>query len=393
MCINVVRPFLQLLCAGYLLCQISEGRTACGDVTAEFTSVKRLLQAKSYNDAAANLSRLRECNNLSPLQMFEIGWLYGRARHFRDALSVFQRVPEDVPDRSSHQYAIALSQFELADYKGAVETLKTSEAEGGLTPESVNLLAVSYSKLALYEQAQSILTQEIQRHREDQSAYLNLITLYADQDRYTEAARIASDAVKAFPQSAEVLVVRGAANTLTGQLDQAYEDFSNAIRLAPNWADPRFFLALTRYKQGKFTDAITALESANRSGIADSDLHYLLAECLLKRNAANTQAALQELDTAIQLNNNSVSARALRGKLLLEAGKPKEAVADLELAHQRYPNSRTATYSLARAYQRSGRREESQLLFDKLRSGKIDAVNELSQRRLNEVLIQKEAQP
>ncbi|MBV9678454.1 MAG: tetratricopeptide repeat protein [Acidobacteriaceae bacterium] len=330
---------------------------------------------------------------MSPLQLFEIGWLYGRARHFNEALSVFQSVPDGVPDRPSHQYAVALSEFELANYKGAIKVLKTLETEGNLSPESANLLAVSYSKLALYEQAQSILLQEIQRHREDQSAYLNLVTLYADQDRYAEAAVVASDAVQAFPESAEVRVVRGAANTLIGQLDEAYDDFSNAIRLAPDWADPRFFLALTRYKQGKFTDAIHSLESANRRGIVDSDLHYLLAECLLKLNAANTQAALRELHKAIELNSNSASARALRGKLLFEAGSTKEAVADLERAHQRDPGSRTAAYNLARAYQKLGRKEDSQLLFQQLRSGKIDAVGELSQRRLNEALIQKEAQP
>jgi tetratricopeptide (TPR) repeat protein len=235
--------------------------------------------------------------------------------------------------------------------------------------------------------------EEIQRHREDQPAYLNLVTLYADQDRYAEAAKIASDAVQVFPESAEVLVVRGAANTLIGQLEKAYEDFSDAIRIAPDWADPRFFLALTRYKQGKFTDAINSLELANRRGIADSDLHYLLAECLLKLSAANTQAAMRELNKAVELNSNSVSARALRGKLLLETGNIKDAMGDLERAHQRDPGSRAAAYNLARAYQKSGRREESNLLFEQLRSGKIDSMSELSQRRLNEALIRKDAQP
>src|SRR5438270_2891391 len=148
MYIDMVRTSLCLLVfVGSLLCQSSEGRTSC-DVTAEFVSVKRLLQAKNYGDAAASLGRLKECDNLSPLQRFEIGWLYGRARHFNEALSVFQSVPDDVPDRPSHQYAVALSEFELANYGGAIKVLKTLEMEGSLSPESANLLAVSYSKLA-----------------------------------------------------------------------------------------------------------------------------------------------------------------------------------------------------------------------------------------------------
>jgi predicted Zn-dependent protease len=93
------------------------------------------------------------------------------------------------------------------------------------------------------------------------------------------------------------------------------------------------------------------------------------------------------------LISNSVSARALRGKLLLEAGNTKEAVGDLERAHQGDPGSRAAAYNLARAYQKLGRKEDSQLLFKQLRNREIDAVSELSQRRLNEALTQKEAQP
>jgi tetratricopeptide (TPR) repeat protein len=363
------------------------------DVTAVFASAKQHLQAKRYEDATAILDRLKNCDNLSPLESFEMGWLYGRARHFAAALNVFKTVPVDVPNRASHEYAIALSNFELANYRSTVETLKGLAKEEALSAESANLLAVSYSKLGLYGQAESTLSQEIQHNRGDLTAYLNLVTLYADQDRFAEAEKIASKAAEEFPKSSEVFLVRGAANTLIGQLDKAYDDFSRAASLAPNEADPRFFLALTSYKEGKFVEAANSLESANRLGIVDSDLHYLRAECLLKVNGANTQPAIAELNRAIELNTNSVSARALRGKLLMESGRTKEAAADLERAHQQDPNSRSAAYNLARAYRTLGLTEESRLLFEQLRNQKADSLGELSQRRLNQVLTRRESQP
>ncbi len=363
------------------------------DVTAAFAQAKQHLQAKRYDQAAAILDKLKSCDILSPLKSFEMGWLYGRARHFAEALNIFKSVPGDVPDRASHQYAIALSAFELADYRSTVEILETLEKEGPLSTESANLLSVSYSKLRLYRQAELSLTREIQHNRNDLPAYLNLVTLYADQYKFTEAEKIASEAAEAFPNASEVFVVRGAANTLIGQLDKAYDDFAKAVNLAPDKADPRFFLALTRYKQDRFVDAISYLESANRLGIADSDLHYLLAECLLKVNGPNTQAAMVELNRAIELNTNSVSARALRGRLLLGAGRVKEAVGDLELALRHDPSSRSALYNLARAYRTLGRTEESRLLFDRIQNQKPDSLGELSERRLNQVLTQKETQP
>jgi tetratricopeptide (TPR) repeat protein len=189
-----------------------------------------------------------------------------------------------------------------------------------------------------------------------------------------------------FPNSADVLIVQGAANTLLGHLDQAYEDFAAATRLAPTRADARFFLGLIDYKQGKFPDAISTLQGALKDGIADADLHYLIAECLLKLHSANTDQALHELDRALELNTDLLSARTLRGKLLLEAGHPEKALADLEFANHRDRDSRAALYNLARAYRALGRVSDAQALFRQLRTETADTLNEFSNTRLNEAL-------
>jgi tetratricopeptide (TPR) repeat protein len=381
-----------LISAGALSCVCLKAETKC-NFEADITVVENLIHSKQYDRAAATLDKLNNCDNISPLQSFEMGWLYGRARHFSEALRMFKSVPEDVPDRQSHHYAVALSTFEIADYRSTVEELKPLEAEGSLNAESANLLGVSYSKLRLYQRAQSTLVQEIQRNRDDLSAYLNLVTLYADQDMFADAAKVASQAVEAFPKSPEVFIVRGAANTLLGRLDKAHDDFRSASNLSPGKADPRFFLALTEYKQGKFSNAIDSLRSAIASGIADSDLHYLLAECLLKVDGTKRQDIMNELDHAIELNPNSVSARVLRGKLLLESSHPREGAEDLELAHHRDPGSRSAAYNLARAYQALGRLEESQLLFSQFRSQTADGITELGDRRLTSALSENGSRP
>jgi tetratricopeptide (TPR) repeat protein len=189
-----------------------------------------------------------------------------------------------------------------------------------------------------------------------------------------------------FPKSADSFIVHGAANSLLGFLDKAYEDFSTAVRLAPERADARFFLALTDYNQGNISDALTILKAAVQGGVADSDLHYLMAECLVKLDTNDSNVALNELNRAIDLNPNSVSARTLRGKLLLRAGRPKEAVSDLELAIHRDPDSRAALYNLAGAYRAVGRTSEAAALFRQLRSKTADTEKEFSDKRLNEAL-------
>jgi len=354
--------------------------------------INGILAKREYDRAASALDEFRVCPARSPLETFQLGWLYGRARRFDTALKIFNSLPRDVPDRLTHDYATALSQFELAQYQSAIDILKSDQSSGASDAKSINLLAVSYSKLGMYREAYSILAKQIQTASADITSYLNLITVCAEGGDFTRAAETAAEARRLFPNSPDVLVVQGAAEISLGHLERAYDDFGAGVRLAPLRADARFFLALTDYKQGKFHEAVDILQRAAKEGIADSDLHYLTAECLVKLDPANSAAALQELDRAVNLNPNSVSARTLRGKLLLENGQLQPALKDLEFAARRNPDSRAAVYNLARVYRAIARRTEVHALFRQVRAQTTDTLNEFSGRRLNEAMTDPMAQ-
>lgn len=357
-----------------------------------FEKVTGLLQNKNYDGASQLLDKLRNCPELSATETFQTGWLYGRARRFDTALKLFRFVPAEVPDRLTHQYAIALSKFELADYHGAADALSELPPDA-LDAKCMNLLAVSYSKLGLLQEAYSVLIQETQKNPHDLSAFLNLVTVCAEGGNFEKAAQVASQATRLFPESAEVFIAEGAANMLLGHLGEAYANFSTAVSLDPSRPDTRFFLALTNYKEGKYIDAVTVLRAAIQGGLVDSDLHYLLAECLLKVNAADTASAITELNRAIKLDDNSVSARTLRGKLLLEKGDAKEAVPDLEFANHHDPDLRGASYNLARAYRALGKEDQARALFQQLRGQTADALKTMSDQKLSDALTGRGAQP
>lgn len=270
-----------LLSASPALCHAVPAPHACNPDQV-FQKADGLLKMKHYDEAESALNQLQGCTNLSPIQTFNLGWDYGRAHDSKKALKVFQTVPPDVPDRPTHQYAIALSEFELGNYQGAVDALKGLRAEGLLDASGTNLLGVSYSKLGLYKEAYPILVEELQHNPGDLFAYLNLVTLLADTGNFKNAVEVADQAVVAFPQNPDVLVVRGAANILLGNLDKSHSDFAAAVALSPRQPDAQFLLALSDYKQGNYPNAITELKAALDLGIHDSDLHYLLAECMLK---------------------------------------------------------------------------------------------------------------
>jgi tetratricopeptide (TPR) repeat protein len=369
-----------------------QGKACVPDKT--FAQVGSLLENQDYQAAKSLLQGLESCSHLLPVQQFNVGWLYGKAHDSSDALKIFKSLRDDVPDRLTHGYAIALASFELGQYQAAIDALTALRSAGVFDAKCADLLGVSYSKLGKYQDAYAVMVENIRDNPSNPYGYFNLITLFVDTSEMDKAAQVANKAVAAFPQSAEALSMRGSIELSLDRSDDAYRDFAAAAQLAPEATDPPFFMALVDYRQLKYVEAETVLRNAIASGIADSDLHYMLAECLLRVDAANTRGALLELNQAIQLNPNSVPARALRGSTLLEAGRPEDALVDLKIARDLDPNpqrdTRNTTYMLGRAYAALGKREEAKALFAQLgqqfSSNRAYPLNQLSEQKMRAAL-------
>jgi tetratricopeptide (TPR) repeat protein len=390
---------LQLILAGvfYLVAPCVSSAAEAGNACLPdrtFAKVGSLLEKKDYQGAKTLLRSLESCPHLPPLQRFNVGWLYGKAHDSSDALKIFKSVPTEIPDRLTHGYAIALAGFELGQYQASIDTLTALRSAGIFDAKCADLLGVSYSKLGRYHEAYDVMVESLQQNPSNPYAYFNLITLFVDTRELDKAAQVADRAVAALPQDAEALSMRGSIELSQSKTEDAYRDFALAAQLSPRMPDPRFFMALIYYRQMKFEEAVKVLKTAIASGIVDSDLHYLLAECILRIDPSNLSTALAELDQAIQLNPDSVSARALRGSTLLDAGRPQDALIDLKIAKDIDPNpqrdARNTTYLLGRVYVALGKRDEAKALFAQLgpqfSSNKADTVNQLSEQKMRAAL-------
>jgi tetratricopeptide (TPR) repeat protein len=359
-----------------------------------FARVGAILQKQDFPRAKALLRALESCPQLAPLERFNIGWLYGRAHDSPDALRIFHSIQADVPDRLTHSYAIALADFELGKFQASIDTLVALRTQGIFDAKCADLLGVSYSKLDRYQDAYAVMAENIRQNPSDPYAYFNLIALFVDTSEMDKAAQVADRAVAALPQNADALSMRGSIELYRNQTEEAYRDFSAAAEHAPQSPDPRFFMALVDYRQSRFDQAAKLLRDALASGIADSDLHYILAECVLRIDPSNRSAALSELDQAIQLNPNSVPARILRGQTLLAAKRPQDAVVDLKIARDLDPDPQrdtsNTTYLLGRAYAALGQQDQAKALFAQLGHqfgpNKTDTLNQLGDQKIRAAL-------
>lgn len=363
---------------------------------AEETSeaLTKLREAESFlregkeSEAVQILDALHGARSLPPLAVFQIGWLYGQARKYQAAIAVFDSLPADVPDPLTHQYALALSYFNLERYQKTIQILEEAKQRGLTDAKSGNLLGVAYAKAGEAEKAYSNLRDGISGSPSDLLGYLNLVTVCVDYQNLSLAETVATRGVEAFPDSPKIFFRRGAVRLLAGKRDEAHRDFETARKLAPGDPEIAFFLALSDYQRGRYPDAISEIRSAIQQGTSDADLYYLLAEALLRENPRQPARPLAELDRAITLNSNLVSALVLRAKLHLQAGDAAKAVLDLERARAIEPASRPVLYGLARAYEQVGRHREAQALFATVKEDSRTSVDALATQKMERVLVE-----
>jgi len=347
-----------------------------------------LLKAGRAVEAVIELDRIRTQSGLSAILQFQLGWLYGQARKYQTAIEIFRAVPEAIPDPLTRQYAIALCHFNLGEYQKTIDILSESKKRGLTDAKAVNLLGVAYAQLGEAERAYNSLREGI-IEATDVDGYLNLVTLCVEYRNNELAEKIATQGIAAFPNDKHLFIYRGAVRMLSSELDAASSDFGSALKLAPKDPDAIFSAALTQYQRGSFEQASGILRDAIARGVRDSDLHYLLAESILRIDAGHADAAMKELNRAIEIDAASVSALVLRARLELRIGALQQAKADLERARIIDPESRPVLYMLARVHQQSGNSQEAVRLFQYVRQDAAKTVDEYGRKRLQKILVEK----
>ena len=77
----------------------------------------------------------------------------------------------------------------------------------------------------------------------------------------------------------------GCAWMLRGKLPQAIEQFEVALRLGPNWIDPRYNLGLVYQQQGRVDDATACYRKVLAINDQHADAHNNLGAILLDQGA------------------------------------------------------------------------------------------------------------
>ncbi|MCA9310161.1 MAG: tetratricopeptide repeat protein, partial [Phycisphaerales bacterium] len=215
--------------------------------------------------------------------------------------------------------------------------------------------------------------------------------------QFTEAARLARDALRRRPRDADAASLAGLALLRLPDLDGALRHLQDAARLRPS--EPTFHvnLGIALLRRGSSADAIAAFDRAialkpdlapahfNRAnalrgagdlGAAESgyrralDLRPGHAGTLC--NLANTLTDLARVDEALPLYHRALesepgnlAARNSLGTALLQIGHIDEAVAAFEAVLSSSPTNLEACTNLGNALKSAGRLEEAASAYDR----------------------------
>jgi superkiller protein 3 len=174
---------------------------------------------------------------------------------FREAIAEFRKVLEEAPDHADSWKFIGLANYQLKDYKSAIQPLEKSmelkRVANRNDPDLYRALGQSHMMLKNYEKALPYFQDLVRMQMNVAANFYLLGVTYANLNRAGEAS----------------------------------EAFQKAVKLDPKDADSWYYLGVAHFRGGRLNEAIAALRSGMAADPANVETLGLLAESLLRQGA------------------------------------------------------------------------------------------------------------
>src|SRR4029453_1913329 len=182
--------------------------------------------------------------------------------------------------------------------------------------------------------------------------------LYAQAGRFPDAQRMADELEKAFPKSAEPLVLKGTGLLSRREFKPAGDAFAGAVARRPDLLSAHRGLAQALEGQGQTDRAIESYRnglSLNRNDVvALNNLAWILVE-----TKNRPDEALPLATKAQELAPRSAEVADTLGWVQYRKGAYSEAEKALNLALERAPNNAQVQYHLGMTFAKLGKRDDA----------------------------------
>ncbi|HWZ81031.1 MAG TPA: tetratricopeptide repeat protein [Terriglobales bacterium] len=246
------------------------------------------------------------------------------AADYQDAVAPLTRQLEKHPDDIRVRAALGLSLFTVQNFAGTLETLKPIQSEVDDDPGLGYAFAVSLVKTGEYD----------------------------------EGVRRLKAMADANPNSADIHLMLGSAFADQHEYDTALQEYRKSLAIDPAQMQGHYLSGLSLIRSGHPKEAVEELRTALKLSPSDVSTKYHLAFSLIQvQEKDEAKILLQEV---IQQDPKYADAYYQLGKLQLDQGDSKAAVASLENGTKANPDSDYIHYQLAMAYRRESRTADAE---------------------------------
>ena len=305
-----------------------------------------------------------------PEALTEYGDCLFQTRRLEEAIPVFSRITELLPNNWHTRYDLAVVQFRAGHNEEAIHTLRPLIEGPNPNVDALNLIAAAYEANRQTPLAVAALQQGIKLAPRDMNNYLDLATISLDHGSFQVGVDVLNAGIQAIPDSAALYLERGVLFVQMLKYDQATADFEMASKLSPLQNTSTVALGISLLQHNEPSQSLQVVRARLQKSPDDPILNYLLAEILLRKGVQPDTLEFQEAVSAarrsIQRNPDFVLAHNVLSELYLRAGNAQEAIAQSNLALKADPNDQSALYNLIMALRKSGNSSEIPALVQRL---------------------------
>ena len=281
-----------------------------------------------------------------PPVLFHLGEIMLDAGELDEAAALFERMIALAPQEAGGYFGLGRVEAQRKNYERAKNLLTQAQERAPDSEDVLQQLGLAYRRLAKVKQDPELKSKArefLLAAREGKEILL-----------YHDPWRRAIHQVEVSPAQ---LSERAKALVDQGRLQEAAEIMEDVVDRQPDQVLFVRQLASIKYRQGKTAEALELCNRIVKLAPNEAVSWEGLAE--LRRATKDLAGALAAVEKARALGPARLQARYLRGRILLEAERPAEAVEDLRAVVVGQPDHAEATVRLADALLRLRRSEEA----------------------------------
>src|SRR6266849_5681223 len=290
------------------------------------------MRRKNWDHAIRLLHRAEKLEPKMAGVRLNIGLVEYRRGNYAAAIAPLASVVRDQPDSQQARYLLGLCQVFTKKYAEAVTVLEP------LWPEKSNdVLYLYLLDIAARESGQKELDEKILKRMIEAgggTAEFHLIMGKAYLNRYEvpEATRELERAAALNPNLPFVHMNLGIAYMRSGDNEHAEEEFRRDIALEPDLADDYEQLGVLYWRMQREEDAEKSFHEALERDAKNAGAYLGLAKLYQKEQKA--QQALKMVDAALRLSPEFHGGHFLRGRILVQLGRQKDARVEFAAAQK-----------------------------------------------------------